>query len=300
MKSFFYHPYWYFKTRFLGQKKPLQTVLFITNECNLECKHCIIYEKENIISKSYAQIREELQYSYDLGSRFVDFEGGEPLLWRENEKNINDLIALAHEIGFFTTTVTTNAQLPIIDLKANSIWISMDGIGELHDAIRGKGAFEKLGKNISESNHPNMHTNMVVNKINYQGIKEAVEWVSAHPKLKSIAINLHTPFPGTEPLMLTPEQRLQVLDEVIQLKKRGAPIMNSVSGLKYMKGEISDKYCFVSNFIQIDGTRTAECSGKIFNLCDSCGCCMSGEMKAVMNLKPDTIIAGLKLRNKKK
>lgn len=296
MKPYFYLPIWYIKTKFFGQKKPLQTVLFITNECNLECRHCCVYSKDHIISKSYDQIKEELEYSYHLGSRFVDFEGGEPFLWKENDKNINDLILLAKKIGFFSTTVTTNAQLPISGSLADSIWISLDGIGSFHDAIRGSGAFEKLEKNITLSDHSNLHTNMVVNNVNFSNVKDTIEWVKNNPKLKSIAINLHTPFPGTETLMLSPEQRESVLNEVIKLKKMGYPIMNSVSGLRYMKKNISNKYCHLSNFIHPDGTKRGECEGKTLNLCDTCGFCMSGEMRAVMNLKPDTLIAGLKLR----
>ncbi len=296
MKPYIYLPIWYVKTKFFGQKKPLQTVLFITNECNLECRHCCVYSKDHIISKSYDQIKEELEYSYKLGSRFVDFEGGEPFLWKENDKNINDLLLLAKKIGFFSTTVTTNAQLPISGSLADSIWISLDGIGSFHDAIRGSGAFEKLEKNITLSDHSNLHTNMVVNNVNFSNVKDTIEWVKNNPKLKSIAINLHTPFPGTETLMLSPEQRETVLNEVIKLKKMGYPIMNSVSGLKYMKKDISNKYCHLSNFIHPDGTKRGECEGKTLNLCDSCGFCMSGEMRAVMNLKPDTLIAGLKLR----
>lgn len=296
MKPYIYLPIWYVKTKFFGQKKPLQTVLFITNECNLECRHCCVYSKDHIISKSYDQIKEELEYSYKLGSRFVDFEGGEPFLWKENDKNINDLLLLAKKIGFFSTTVTTNAQLPFSGSLADSIWISLDGIGSFHDAIRGSGAFEKLEKNITLSDHSNLHTNMVVNNVNFSNVKDTIEWVKNNPKLKSIAINLHTPFPGTETLMLSPEQRETVLNEVIKLKKMGYPIMNSVSGLKYMKKDISNKYCHLSNFIHPDGTKRGECEGKTLNLCDSCGFCMSGEMRAVMNLKPDTLIAGLKLR----
>ena len=145
----FYLGSWYFQTKFLKRRKPLQTVLFITNQCNLSCSHCSVYDHEHPTVKSYDQIREELLYSYKLGSRFVDFEGGEPTLWRDGDKRLNDLIDLSHEIGFFTTTVTTNAQQPFAGLKANSIWVSMDGVGEYHDDVRGQGAFDKLVKNVN-------------------------------------------------------------------------------------------------------------------------------------------------------
>ncbi len=296
MKPFIYLPLWFIKTRFLGQNKPLQTVLFITNECNLECRHCCVYSKDHIISKPYDQIKEELEYSYNLGSRFVDFEGGEPFLWKYKDLTINDLTILAKKIGFFSTTITTNAQLPIIDSKADSIWISLDGIGKFHDMIRGEGAFVKLEKNVSESNHPNLHTNMVINNLNYSNLEETIQWVKNNPKLKSIALNFHTPFPGTESLTIPVDQRNNIIDQIIKMKRSGFPIMNSISGLKYMKKDISNKYCHLSNFIHPDGTKRGECEGKTLNLCASCGFCMSGEMRAVMNFKPDTLFAGLKLR----
>ena len=57
----FYLGSWYFQTKFLKRRKPLQTVLFITNRCNLSCSHCSVYDHEHPTDKSYDQIREELQ-----------------------------------------------------------------------------------------------------------------------------------------------------------------------------------------------------------------------------------------------
>ena len=65
---------WYVNAKFFGKHRPLQTVLFISDECNLRCKHCYVYSREKPVVKSYEQIRDDLQYSYNLGSRFVDFE----------------------------------------------------------------------------------------------------------------------------------------------------------------------------------------------------------------------------------
>ena len=114
---------------------------------------------------TYEQVREHLQYSYDLGSRFVDFEGGEVTIWRDGDKRINDLIALAKEIGFFSCTITTNAQLPFKGCTADSIWVSLDGYGEYHEEVRGKGTFAKLEKNIAECGHKHLSVNMVVNTL---------------------------------------------------------------------------------------------------------------------------------------
>ncbi|MDE5889762.1 MAG: radical SAM protein, partial [Bacteroidales bacterium] len=124
-----YLAWWFFRARFFGRRAPLQTVLFISDLCNLECRHCSVYNKVNPHVSTYARIKEQLEYAYSLGSRFVDFEGGEVTIWRDGDYRINDLIDLAREIGFFSATITTNAQLPFAGNHADSIWVSRDGYG---------------------------------------------------------------------------------------------------------------------------------------------------------------------------
>ena len=296
MKSFFYLPWWFFKARILGIKRPLQTVLFITDECNLACKHCIVYRLMNPHIKTYAQIKEELEYSYRLGSRFVDFEGGEPTLWRDGDKDLNSLIRLSKEIGFYSATITTNAYMPFAGSEADSIWVSLDGMGDYHDEIRGKGVFDRLLKNIEEARHPRISLNMVINSLNYTSVEETIEFAKNNPNIRSISLNFHNPYPGTEGLFLDWETRGQVIDLIIRMKKSGYPVMNSVSGLKLMKHAKFKKECWVTNFILPDGRRLSECAGKLSDMCDRCGLSMSGEMRSVFSLKLDTIFAGMKLR----
>ncbi|MDR0207289.1 MAG: radical SAM protein [Bacteroidales bacterium] len=294
--KYFYLPFWFFKTRILGMKIPLVSVVFITNLCNLRCKHCCIYTQKNPITKNYEQVDEDLRYCYKQGARFVDFEGGEPTLWQDGDKNLNDLIALAKKIGFFSTTVTTNAQKDFSDCKADSIWVSMDGYGGYHDEVRGEGSFDKLVYHIEKANHPNLSVNMVVNKLNYTSVDEVMEFVKTNPKISKISINFHTPYEGTEQLVLDWEKRNKVIDKVISYKRKDYAIMNSVSGLKRMKDMNFKKYCWISNFVHFNGVKTSDCGGTTIGLCPQCGFCMAGEMNAVMSLKFDTLTAGLKLR----
>ena len=298
MKSFFYLPWWFFKAKFLGVKRPLQTVLFVSDKCNLACRHCSVYRTTDPNIKNYGQIKEELEYSYSLGSRFVDFEGGEPTLWRDGDKDLNSLIRLSKEIGFFSATITTNAFRSFAGSEADSIWVSLDGLGPFHDDIRGKGVFERLVKHIEEANHPHLSVNMVINSRNYNSVEETIEFAKNNPYIQSISLNFHNPYLGTEHLFLDWDTRAKVIDLIIKKKKAGYPIMNSVSGLKLMKHSKFKKQCWVSNFIMSDGKRLTECAGKTAGICDSCGLSMSGEMRSLFTLKLDTIFAGMKLRMK--
>ncbi|MCI8993284.1 MAG: radical SAM protein [Eubacterium sp.] len=291
-----YLPKWYFDCKLGGKKKPLQTVLFLTDYCNLACKHCTAQGHAGTFMKPFAQIREELVYSYRKGARFLDLEGGEPTLWREGKKDINTVIRLAKKIGFFSVTVTTNAQRPFSGLEADSVWVSLDGVGRVHDRIRGEGAFEKLEKNVMSCRRKRVSVNMAINRYNKNNVTQAIKYVKKNPHLDQISLNFHTPYEGTEQLEVPWEDRKKLIDTILAMKRAGYPIMNSYSGLKLMKKPAGDRPCWISNFILTDGTRLTECPGKTAGLCSRCGFSMSGEMASVMKLKPDTILAGLKLR----
>lgn len=296
LRQHLYFVSWYGQVRLLGRRKPLQSVIFINNSCNLTCKHCCVYKTQNPTVKPYQQIEEELKRCYKAGSRFIDFEGGEPFLWRDGYLNINDLFDLAKNIGFFSTTVTTNAQLPFNHCRSDLIWVSLDGVGHYHDAIRGEGAFEKLEKNVALSDHRFLNANMVVNRLNIDSVEETIRFVTDHPKFKLIAINFHTPYPGTEELELDRETRIKVIDKILQLRRRGAPLMNTARGLERMKTLDFKKNCWITNFVLVDGSWHDECQGKKANLCDRCGFAMSAEMQGLYELRPETIVAGLKVR----
>lgn len=295
LKQLFYLPWWFFQARFFGRKRPLQTVLFISDRCNLKCKHCSVYQQTNPHNMTFDQVREHLVYSYQLGSRYVDFEGGEVMLWRDGTRTINNLIDEAKRIGFFSCTITTNAQLPFLNNRADSIWVSLDGIGSYHEAVRGKDTFARLEKNIASCGHKHLSVNMVVNTLNYQSVDETIEYAKNNPAIEMISINFHTPFPDTEYLMIDKQLRNEIIDKVIAYKRRGYPIMNSISGLKKMKDMRFKKRCWVTNFIYPDGSR-GNCIGENTPICDDCGFCMAGEMASVFAFAPDTIWAGLKLR----
>jgi MoaA/NifB/PqqE/SkfB family radical SAM enzyme len=300
LSQYVYLGQWFARARFLGRRAPLQTVLFITDKCNLRCKHCSVYGSAGYKQRSFEDIVKDMKYSYQLGSRFIDLEGGEPTLWKEGERTINDIIDAAMEIGFFSVTVTTNAQQDFSWIHPQSIWVSMDGIGEYHDRIRGEGTFVRLEENIRNSRFKHICVNMVVNALNYESLDDAMEYVKNNPAIEQISINFHTPYPGTEHLMLATEKKVEIIDKVIAYKKKGYPIMNSKSGLKLMKrnalGQIElGEECFVTNFIYTEGTRGL-CLGYGTEQCRVCGLCMAGEMASVWSFKPDTILAGFKLR----
>lgn len=296
VRNISYLPLWYLDNVILGKNRPLQTVLFLTDHCNLNCRHCTGTGHAKTTMKPWAQIKEELEFSYRQGARFLDLEGGEPMLWRDGSLGINDVIILAKSIGFFSVTVTTNGQRSFCGLDADAIWVSVDGYRKVHDLIRGEGTFEKLERNILHSGHENVSINMTVNTLNWRSVKDVVRYADQNPGIRKVSVNFHTPYPGTEELMPDETIRNRVIDLLIRMKQNGYPVMNSYSGLRQMKKGVSNDYCWITNFILTDGTRLSTCPGKTLKVCDRCGFSMAGEMYSVAHFRPDTLLAGMHLR----
>jgi hypothetical protein len=53
--------------------------------------------------------------------------------------------------------------------------------------------------------------------------------------VKGITIQFYYPFPNSDDLSLTQEQRVSVLNELISLKKRGFPVFHSYTTLNDLK-----------------------------------------------------------------
>ena len=287
MKKALYYPKWFVENRTEGSIKPLQSTVFITNKCNLNCKNCDVSRRPNTpgyYELKYDEVITIFEKCYALGSRVLDIDGGEPLLWKEGDYTCNDLVRSAKEIGFVRVTIKTNGYRSL-ESNADALWIGIDGIPQQHDLIRGKGNFDRLMKNINNSNFHNLNCNMVINKLNYKDYQEVIDWVKKTPKLQNISFNFLAPQNGLHHLKLDKITRDGIIDQLIELKKSKQPIFNSIAGLKRMKDENFENYCWVNTTMQEDGSYTSECAGKKEGLCKDCG----HSMRAERDFSPESI-----------
>ena len=304
IKQLLYFPLWYFKIRFSGKQIPLQTVIFITNECNYNCKHCCV-DKTKPYSMTYDEIKEHLIYSYNQGSRFVDFEGGEGGRGKYRGKyggsedyeykTINDLCTIAKSIGFYSATVTTNASYDFSYFNADHVFVSIDGI-KTHDIIRGEGAFERLKANIAKFPAPRkVSANMVINTINKDEVADVLEFVQSSPYLNGISFNFYNPVNSDTELCVN--NRKEIINTILDYKRRGYKIKKKKKGLKHLIKPDFKKVCWITNFITLDGKCYSGCPDKTY--CNICGLGMSGEMRALYDFNFQTILSGLSLRCRK-
>ena len=120
----------------------------LIRRCNLLCKHCYAISGDVDFpgELSFAQVCEVMDDLKQYGVPALILSGGEPLL----RPDILDIARRAKAMGFFTALSTNGVLIDehnIGDIAAigfDYVGISLDGIGEVHDAFRGmKGAYEK-------------------------------------------------------------------------------------------------------------------------------------------------------------
>lgn len=137
-------------------KRPIFLTVFVTARCGLNCGHCFYREE-------LEQGRAEDEFTLDEYDRFTDrlpsfpkliITGGEPFL-RPDLVDITKLFydnrSAARQITIPTAGSHTDRIVGLVEALLPSrpdlileIQLSIDGVGPQHDAIRGKGAFDKL------------------------------------------------------------------------------------------------------------------------------------------------------------
>ena len=108
------------------KKTPLVCGMTVTNACNLRCRHCRVMER-GARSLTFEEIISAMQSFYQQGGRTLYLQGGEPFIWRDGKRTIEDIIVYSHNMGFLTSIIYTNGTIPI-NTSASTVFVSMDGI----------------------------------------------------------------------------------------------------------------------------------------------------------------------------
>jgi len=126
-----------------NKKLPLLAGHKLLYSCNLRCKMCPFWRRKD---EKLLDLNDEIKIMKklaDAGVIFMGFEGGEPLLRRD----LPEILKESYD-RFYTSLVTNGILLKnkIDSIRKNLdfLFVSIDGIGKVHDSIRGvEGAFEK-------------------------------------------------------------------------------------------------------------------------------------------------------------
>lgn len=251
------------------RKAPILGTIILTDACNLQCKHCAVSN----LSQRHApaeRVRAEMRSLYAKGVRILFFCGGETFLWRDGDLTVRDMVREARETGFYLVNAVTNGTLGLDLPEADIVFLSLDGLKENHERIRGE-SWDAIMSNLERAGGSNICVYSAINAVNKGDIEGLTSLVQGHPALHSISFNLHTPYAGTEALCLSRDEKADVLDRIARLKRSGYPVFNLIKAFPaFLRGSWKRpcRQCLV-----VEDGKTFACGrcGEIPGLCDQCG-----------------------------
>lgn len=209
-----------------GQKLPLIAGHKLLYRCNLECEMCPFWRRpdEELLSTS-----DEVRLIHHLASAgimYLGFEGGEPLLRRD----LPEILREAH--GLFHTSLVTNGWLlehrvPEFGRYLDYLFVSIDGIGALHDRLRGiPGSYERALKGIARAKeYVPIALSFTLTRDN---LGDAEKVITLAEQI-GVAVNVQIAYNYSTAGSLSPlgpSLRL-TLERLLEMKHEGAPILNT-------------------------------------------------------------------------
>lgn len=289
--------HFYFQRKIRGRKIPLLASFKITYRCNLTCLPCPFHLRSDHENShmSWKTALKALEALHNMGTRFVVFEGGEPLLWRDGTYRLHDLVRYAKK-RFLRVAVTTNGTLPL-DIPADIIWVSLDGMKEAQDKLRSN-SFDRVCSQVKNTRHPRVFIHCTLNRLNWRDVESLARWVKNTPTVQGMTVQFFYPYnQGEDDLALSREDRRTAINKIIELKKLGFPILNSPRTLKAMIGNQWRCHDDILVNVDPDGTITKGCyvksRGEIN--CDSCGFTPVAEASGALDFIPGSLLAGWRL-----
>lgn len=217
--------------------------ILLTNKCNLHCDFCLnnsIYktDKEELSTSEWLNFFERLK---ELKVFNISLSGGEIFLR-------DDLFILLkklrenrmHRISLLTngTLITKEIVNQLLQINIKNISISVDGLEEKHNQIRGDGAFQKTIKGIKCLLNVGINPNILFTptKNNYKDLGSLIDFIKS---LGLSEININTLSPQGRCLNIYkdivleyPLQVKEVLD-VVKEKKEEYPDLRINCGLGF-------------------------------------------------------------------
>jgi MoaA/NifB/PqqE/SkfB family radical SAM enzyme len=268
-------------TVLLKRKAPLVGSIILTDKCNLSCKHCMVNNITEVVYP-YSQIISEMQKMYASGIRILLFYGGEPFLWEDHGITLRDLVIEAKQLGFLLVNVVTNGTIRLDLPEADLILVSLDGGREKHNEIRGD-TYDIVLENIKNATSDNICLYMAINQINKGSIEEVCKLARHLKNVTAISFNFHTPYPGTEYLKLTVEQKQNCCDRITKAINEGYPVLNLKNAFPYIVNNTFKTPCYQCVLMENEQQWVCGRCIDIQGLCQECGFFFAAEYSLIFS-----------------
>ena len=224
--------------------------------CDCRCKYCNSWQLTEDPARllTRAEIETLLDRARAAGMVSYSVWGGEPLL----RDDLPAVLAHARRLGFFTT-ISTNAsclaaRAPELAPHTSLFAVSLDGIGPVHDRVRGvPGLFDKVVAGIEAVRTAGTRVRLFynVNMLNADGIAEAA--ALARDLGASIFFMPAIPLAGhNERVLLDDATRARAFEQVLTLKRGGYPVLNLKFYARVIRDGASIKCRFPRYHIYVD------------------------------------------------
>jgi len=265
--------------------EPLFYGIAVTDRCNLACRGCKV-SNTGRPDMTWDQITNTMQNAWRRGFRELYFSGGEPMLWCDGTHTLEDAIIEAGRIGFFHIHVYTNGTFGL-DVSADLIWVSMDGLPGTFETRRGN-HFNQVERVVRNSRGQKIAVIYVIDRNTSGGIESFLQWVSKTKfPVIGVMFYFHTPYYGPDELFLTAEERAPVIDRLIGYKRAGLPIINSTAGLMALKSGNWLRRLPITYVADVDGESV--CCRASDDICADCGYAACTEITEFRRLRPSAI-----------
>ena len=264
-------------------KKPILGTIILTDKCNLSCKHCAVNNLTTVIYP-YEQILQEMNVLYRMGIRILFFCGGETFLWQDKGKTLRDLVKEAKQMGFLIVNVVTNGTFLIELSESDLILVSLDGGRENHNQIRGD-TYDLILENIRKATTDNICLYMALNKTNKQDIRQVCDVARTESNIRAVSFNFHVPYPGTEHLSLSMEEKEESCKTILDLMRQNYPIFNLRSAFPYLINNTFKTPCH--QCVVMENGKISVCGRcvDVPGLCEKCGYFFAAEYALVFDGK---------------
>jgi len=141
----------------------------ITDRCNLRCRHCYIGDglHQDLLYKKILKILKEFE---EIQGLRLLLSGGEPLL-HPHFWEINDIL---RDYSFRSVLLSNGTLIDreiVRRLRVHEVQVSLDGMKEGHESLRGEGTFEKTLQAIDNLQEANIRVS-VATMIHRRNLKE--------------------------------------------------------------------------------------------------------------------------------
>ncbi len=159
----------------------------LTNCCNLACRHCLFAASPAATETLPPELlRQAMAEATVLGCTIFYFTGGEPFLYPDFPGLLAEVLANpAHHAVVLTNGLLLHehlAPLRLLPRERLHLQLSLDGLAESHDHLRGPGTFQRLlaGLGLSRAEGFQTALSVAVNRGNLEELPAIVALAAEH------------------------------------------------------------------------------------------------------------------------